>query len=409
MNRYVIVGGGVAGATAAQNLRRLDPAAAVSILADEPHPYYYRPRLWEFIAGTSDPAALYYRPAAWYAGQQIDLRLNSPVRRIQPRDHTVTLASGETIPFDRLLLAVGAESFLPDIPGTCLPGVFVLRTLQDAAAIRDRAAHSRRAVVVGGGLLGLETARALCRPGIDVTVVEIVPHLLPRQLDREGAALLQRHLEGLGISVLTGARTSAVAGDTAAAGIRLEDGRAVEGELVLFSAGVVPRIGLARDSGLQTGRGIIVDAHLQSSAPDVFAAGDAAEIDGRVYGLVPPAIEQARAASQNMAGGGTAEYRGTLPSASLKLLGMDLTSLGEATADDPSLTVRRTTDENACAYQKVVLRDGVVIGAILLNDPARVPLFGRLIASRQAVSEVQDRLLDPAFDLNGWMASRATE
>jgi nitrite reductase (NADH) large subunit len=409
MTRYMVVGGGVAGTTAAQNLRRLDPAAAVVLVGDEPYPYYYRPKLWEFIAGQAKPPDLYYRPADWYAAQKIDLRVNAPVNRIQPKEHLLTLASGESLPFDRLLLAVGACCFVPDIPGADLPGVFVLRTLQDAAAIRAQAARSRRAVVVGGGLLGLETARALCRPGLDVTVVEIVPHLLPRQLDREGAGILQAHLEDLGMAILTGCRTAAVTGPSAAAGIRLEDGRTISGELVLFSAGVVPRIDLARDAGLPTGRGIIVNSLMQSGEPDIFAAGDAAEVGGITYGLVPPAIEQARVASQNMAGGEAAEYRGTLPSAMLKLLGMDLTSLGEATADDPALVVRRVTDEKACVYKKVVLRDGIVVGAILLNSAADVPWIKQLIASRRDVSAVQNKLLDPAFDMKGFVADKPVE
>ena len=249
MTRYVIVGGGVAGTTAAQNLRRLDPTAAVTLFGHEPHPYYYRPKLWEYLAGTLDPSALYYRAAEWYAGQKIDLRVNTTVSGIQPGPHTLALATGGTFSYDRLLLATGSNSFLPDIPGAKLPGVFVLRTLQDAAAMRIQAERSRRAVVVGGGLLGLETAHALRALNLDVTVVEIMPHLLPRQLDREGALFLQARLESMGLKIITGARTAAVTGETAATGIRLDDGREVPGELIFFSAGIVPRVELARARG----------------------------------------------------------------------------------------------------------------------------------------------------------------
>jgi nitrite reductase (NADH) large subunit len=403
MDRYVIVGGGVAGTTAAQNLRRLDPAAAVTLVEDEPYPYYYRPKLWEFLAGRMEPSALFFRPPEWYAAQKIDLRVNAAVTKIQPKEHTVAFATGEPLAFDRLLLATGACCFIPGIPGAKLPGVFVLRTLQDAAAGRAPAAPRPPAGGGGGGLLGLETAHALASLKLDVTVVEIAPHLLPRQLDREGAQFLQSRLEAMGLKVVTGARTAAVTGESAAAGIRLEDGRVISGELILFSAGVVPRVDLARDAGLETGRGIVVDPALQTSAADIFAAGDAAEVAGRTYGLVPPAIEQARTASQNMAGGEKASYPGTLPSATLKLMDMDLTSLGEATAEDAALTVRRTSDEKAGIYKKVVVRNGAVVGAILLNDAAGVPPFKQLIASQKDVSEVQDRLLDPAFDVNAFL------
>ena len=406
MIRYVIVGGGVAGTTAAQNLRRLDPTAAVMLFGHEPHPYYYRPKLWEFLAGTLDPSALYYRAAEWYAAQNIDLRVNTTVSGIQPGLHTLALATGETLSYDRLLLATGSNCYLPDIPGARLPGVFVLRTLEDAAALRIQAARSRRAVVVGGGLLGLETANALYALNLDVTVVEIVPHLLPRQLDREGAQFLQTRLEFMGLKFLTGVRTAAVTGESAATGIRLEDGREVPGELILFSAGVVPRVELARGAGIDVKKGIPIDPSMRTSAADVFAAGDAAEFDGRVYGLVIPAIEQARVAAHAMAGAEHKAYPGSLPSATLQLLGMDLTSLGAATAEDAALTIRRVADEKAMCYKKVVIRDGVVVGAILLNETQSVPLFKQLISSKRDVSQVADRLLDETFDLKGFVAGK---
>jgi nitrite reductase (NADH) large subunit len=409
MRRYAIVGCGVAGITAAQTLRRSDPAAAITLLGDEPHPYYFRPKLWEFLAGQAEPSALYYRPLDWATAQKIDHRMNAAVDRIQPAEHSVALASGEAIAYDRLLLATGSRGCIPDVPGTGLAGVFVLRTLADAAALRAKAAGSRRAVVVGGGLLGLEAARALSLLHLDVTVAEIVPHLLPRQMDAEGARFLQANLESQGLTILTGVRTIAVEGESSAAGIRLEDGRRIPADIVLFSAGVLPRIELARAAGLAANRGIAADARLQTSAPDVFAAGDAAEIDGRTYGLIPPAIEQARAAARNMSGAGTVEYRGTLPAAGLKLLGMDLTSLGEATAEDPALTVRRFFHEADCVYKKIVLRDGVVVGAILLNDAASVAPIRQLISSGRRVADGQDRLLDPAFNLKEFVSKSLSD
>jgi nitrite reductase (NADH) large subunit len=386
MNRYVIVGGGVAGTTAALDLRRLDPAAAVTLVGEEPYPYYYRPKLWEYLAGESEQSALFYRPTEWYTAQNILLRLDSKVTSIQPKAHTITIAAGEPLVFDRLLLATGSSCFIPPIPGAALPGVFVLRTLQDAAALRAQASRSRRAVVV-----------------------EIAPNLLPRQLDRQGAQFLQKRLESMGLKFITGARTTAVTGESAATGIQLEDGRKVPGELILFSAGIVSRIDLARDAGIEVNQGIIVDASLQTGAADVFAAGDAAEFNGRIYGLIPPAIEQAHAASQNMIGTESIAYRGTLPSATLQLLGMDLTSLGEATMDGPSLTVRRMLDEKAGIYKKIVVRDGVVVGAILLNDSASVPRIKQLIASKQDISKVQDRLLEDAFDLKAFVDNKPVE
>jgi nitrite reductase (NADH) large subunit len=409
MARYVIVGGGVAGTTAAQNLHRLDPSADVTLLGDEPYPYYYRPKLWEFLAAQVEQSALFYRPAEWYAAQGINLHLNAKVIGLQPKEHTIALATGESFPYDRLLLATGSCCFVPEIPGAALPGVFVLRTLLDALTLRAHACRSRRAVVVGGGLLGLETAHALSTLPLEVTVVEIAPYLLPRQLDREGAQFLQVRLESMGLEFITGAQTTAVLGESSAAGIRLADGRIIPGELILFSAGTLPRIDQARDAGLAVHKGIVVNASMQSNQEDIFAAGDVAEIDGRTYGLVPPAIEQARIASQNMTGGEPIRYPGTLPSATLKLMDMDLTSLGEATADDESVVVRRFIDEQAGIYKKAVFRDGVLIGAILLNDTASIQPLRQLMASRKNVSQVQDRLLDREFDWKKFISDTAVE
>jgi nitrite reductase (NADH) large subunit len=399
MPKYLIVGSGAAGASAAQNLAKADPAAQVILLEDEPYPYYYRPKLWEFLAGELEQPALFYRPTEWYASQNIALRLQTKAAAIRPAEHQVILASGEHLPYDRLLLSTGSCCFVPAIPGATLPGVHVLRTLEDALAIRAHASRSQRAVIIGGGLLGLETARALSALHLEVSVIEMAPYLLPRQLDREGAQFLQARLQSLGLTIHPGARPVAILGETAATGVRLEDGRSLPGELILFSAGIVPRVELAREAGLNTRQGIVVDQFLQTSSDDIFAAGDAAEFEQRIYGLVNPALEQARIAAQNMAGGQTAVYRGTIPSATLKLLGMELTSLGEATAEGEPLVVLRDLDESAGRYRKLVLRDGILVGAILLNDASSVLPVRQLMASRRNVSGFQSRLLERTFDL----------
>ena len=291
--RHVIVGNGVAGVTAAQELVRSDPAAEVHIFGAEPYPYYRRPLLWEFIAGQLEQDALYFRPAEWYAGRGIHLHLGTQVTSLDPSAHRITLADGSSVQYDRLLLATGGRPSIPACEGTGNEGVFTLRTLDDALAIKAHAQQVSTAVVIGGGLLGLETARALHTAGLDVTVVEFFPYLLPRQLDLEGAQVLQSLLEAQGLHVLTGGTTEAILGDGRATGIRLKDGRLVPGELVLFSTGIRSEVALAQAAGLSVNRGIVVDQRLQTSVEDIFAAGDAAEFEGRVYGIIPPAIEQA--------------------------------------------------------------------------------------------------------------------
>jgi nitrite reductase (NADH) large subunit len=396
---HVIVGNGVAGVTAAQGIARADPEAEVHIFGAEPYPYYRRPLLWEFIAGQIEQDDLYFRPAAWYAERGIQLHLGVQVTALDPAAHRLTLANDSHVDYDRLLLATGGRSFIPPCEGTDKDGVFTLRTLDDALAIKTYARQSSTALVIGGGLLGLETARALRTAGLDVTVVEFFPYLLPRQLDQEGAEVLQSLLKAQGLAVVTGATTQAVLGEVCADCIRLKDTRVIEGDLVIFSTGIRSEAKLAQAAGLEVKRGIVVDGHLQTSAEDVFAAGDAAEFEGRVYGIIPPAIDQARVAAVNMVTPGSATYSGSMPATTLKVAGAELTSLGESVAEGNEYTHLRHTDQAAGQYRKLVLQDGRIVGAIFLNDPTRVRPATQLMEREVDVSAYADRLLDDDFDL----------
>jgi nitrite reductase (NADH) large subunit len=421
--KYLIVGSGVAGVTAAQAIVRADPDAQVHVFGAEPHPYYQRPRLWEFIAGQIGQNALYFRPPAWYGERGIDLHLGKRVTAIDPLAHRLTLADGSRVGYGRLLLATGGRSFVPPFDGVDKKGVFTLRTLEDAVAIKEYARGIATAVVIGGGLLGLETARALLSLDLEVSVIEFVPHLLPRQLDVQGAQVLQSRLEEMGLRILTGAATEAILGSERATGVRLKaspehdrgDGRVVEGELVLISTGIRSQVELAREAGLTVNHGVVVDEQLRSSATDVFAAGDVAEFEGVVYGIIPAAIEQARVAAANMVAdpsttlrqdsgqgsgrGGSTIYSGTLPSTTLKIVGIDLTSLGEATATGDEFVVLRQADPVRGVYRRLALRDGKIVGAILLGDTQSIQPLRRLIATGRDVSAYGDRLLDESFDL----------
>jgi nitrite reductase (NADH) large subunit len=399
MRRYLIVGSGVAGITAAQSIVRADPQAQVHLVGAEPYPYYQRPRLWMYLAGELEQQDLYFRPAEWYAARGIHLRLDRRVISLDPIEHRVRLANGEGMSYDRLLLATGAESFVPAFDGVDQDGVFALRTLDDALAIKQYADQVESVVQIGGGLLGLETARALTVPHRSVTVIEIAPHLLPRQLDIIGGQVLQARLEAMGLVFHTGAVTQSILGDGRVTGVRLRDGRVVSGELVVLSTGIRSRIELARDAGLQVNRGIVVDGQLRTSAADVYAAGDAAEFEGRVYGIIPAALEQARAAAANMVDDGAVTYAGTLPSNTLKVAGIDLTCLGDSTADGSGYAVWRYSDHAAGVYKRLALRDGRIEGAILLGDTRDARALQQLISSRRDVAAYGGRLLDGTLDL----------
>jgi nitrite reductase (NADH) large subunit len=397
--KHVIVGSGVAGVTAAQAIRQADADAEVHLFGAEPYPYYRRPQLWEFIAGQIEQGALTYRPAEWYAERGIELHLGTEVTALDSAAHNVTLADGSQAAYDRLLLATGANSFIPPCEGTEKDGVFALRSLDDALAIKAYAQKSSTAIVVGGGLLGLETARALHTAGLDVTVVEFFPYLLPRQLDEEGAQVLEALLKAQGLRVVTGATTTAILGVPCADCIQLQSGAKVTGDMVLFSTGVRSDVTLAKEAGLEVNRGVIVDGHLQTSAEDVYAAGDVAEFEGKVYGIIPPAIEQARVAAANMVEPESVTYNGTMPATTLKVAGAELTTLGEALAEGKEYTQLRRADAASGHYRKIVLRDGRIVGAILLNDKERTQPVRRLIERDVDVSAYVDQLLNDDFDL----------
>ena len=396
---HAIVGNGVGGVTAAQAIMRADPSAEVHIFGAEPYPYYRRPLLWEFIAGQIEQDALYFRPQEWYTERGIHLHLGVQATALDPIAHRLALADGSTVEYDRLLLATGGRPFIPPCQGTDKEGVFTLRTLDDALAIKAYAQGVSTAVVIGGGLLGLETARALRTAGLDVTVVEFFPHLLPRQLDAEGAQVLQSLLEAQGLHIVTSGTTEAILGAGRADGIRLKDGREVPGELVLFSTGIRSVVSLAQTGGLEVNRGVIVDSQLQTSAEDVFAAGDAAEFEGRVYGIIPATTAQARVAAANMVELGSATYTGTVAATTLKVAGAELTSMGECTVEDDELVSLRHVDFKGGNYHKYVLRDGRIVGAILLNDKEHVRPITELMKKGVDVSAHADRLFDDDFDL----------
>lgn len=404
MTKYVVVGNGIAGITAAQMVIPADENAEVHVLGREKYPYYQRPRLWEFIAGEIEQEKLYFRPLDWYAEKGIRIHLDTLVESFDPKAHRLTLADGSKMGYDRLLLATGARSFVPPISGTDKDGVFVLRNLDDALAIKAHAQECKSVAVIGGGLLGLETARALQAAGLDVTVIEYSPYLLPRQLDEEGGRALQVILEEMGLHFLTDAETETILGDGHVTGVRLKSGEILDCQMVLFSTGIRSRIGLARDAGLEVNRGVVVDEHLATSAEDVYAAGDVAEFQGITYGIIPAAIDQARIAAANMVAPESTLYRGTLRSTTLKIVGVQLTCLGNATASEKECDVIRQTDLQNGIYQRLVIQEGKVVGAILLGDTKMVRTLKKLIQSQRDVSGHEAELLESDFDLNTLVA-----
>lgn len=406
--RYLIIGNGVVGITAAQAIKKADAESEVHIYDAEPYLYYRRPQLWKFIADQAEEKALYFRPAEWYAKQGITLHLGTRVTEIIPQSHALVLEDGSSVEYDRLLLAMGSRCFVPPINGVDKEGVFTLRSLDDAKAIKERAKQSKSAVIIGGGLLGLETGRAISELGLSVTVLETCPYLLPRQLDAAGAAVLQHCLEDQGFcSVMTDVQTSAILGDEQVTGVQLTDGTVVPADLVVISTGIRLRAELADQAGLNVNRGVLVDDQMNAGVPDIFAAGDVAVHNGRIYGIIPAALEQAKIAAANMVELGSAHYHGTLPATSLKITGVSLTCLGEAMIEaSDSVSILRRSDPQNGLYTRVALQDGKIIGAILLGNQKNAMWFKRLMSMQRDISAYSEQLLDPEFDIKALATSQ---
>lgn len=398
--RVVVIGNGVAGIMTAAKLRGLEPDRGkleIEIYTREPYEYYSRVRLPEVFASAMKAADLAVYKPGWYEARGIAVLKNREVIRIDRRERKVLLADGGAVPYDGLVLCTGADSFRPPIPNSGLDGIFTVREYGDAEAVRGFMREgTRRAAVVGGGLLGLEAARHMDMPGVEgVTVIEVMPRLLPRQLDETGSRLLRSLIEGPRCSVILGAKVESFTGSKRVEGIVLSDGRKIEAQTVVISAGISPRIGLARDAGLAVGKGITVDSSLRTSDPHIWAVGDAAEFEGMVWGIIPAALDQAAVAAASLLGRETAPYRQTIPQNTLKVAGINLTSMGkvEVGAEEAGgYRIMQKLDAQGKRYEKYVLCGGVLAGCILLGSRANYGFAVQRLGKPVTEEEISARL-----------------
>jgi nitrite reductase (NADH) large subunit len=389
MARYLIIGNGIAGTTAAEHIRKQDDKGSITIVADEGLAFYNRMKLNEFISGEVPEERLLMKKADWYEEQRIDLKLRTRIGGAEPGEKVVVTKDNKKLPYDRLLIAAGSHSFIPPMKGADKPGVFALRSIQDARDIRAWAKEIQEVVLIGGGLLGLEAGNALRKLGKRVMVVEFFPRLLPRQLDVDGAKRLQRIMEGMGFSFRLGAKTQEIVGNGKVKGVLLEGGEKLPAEMVIVSAGVRPNLEMAKALNLKHDKGIVVDERMRTSLPDVFAAGDAAEFKGIPYGIWIAAMEQGQIAGANM-GGGNASYKGTVMANTLKVVGIDLASAGDIDVEN-KLESRIMTDEKT--YRKLVFKENQVVGCILLGDTKGFPKITKMMAEKQDISQIKDTIL----------------
>jgi NAD(P)H-nitrite reductase large subunit len=368
VERVVVIGNGIAGVTAADHLRRRHPECEIDLIAEEPHHLYNRMGISRLVYGRSAMQGLYLNPDAWYGERQITTWLNTRALAIDRARGEVTLGTGERLAYDRVILATGSRSHVPAIDGFGAPGTSVLRSADDAIGLRAYAqrASCRRAVVAGGGLLGLEAAYAMHKLGLKTTVLERSERLLRRQLDARAGELITHYLERLGLEIVTGAEVRTAEANGRVRAVHLRDGRRLEAQILLVAAGIEPNVELARAAGLRVNRGVLVDARMRTDDPAVLAAGDIVEFDGQLPGLWPTAVAQAEVAAEN-AVGGERIYAGVVPVTILKVVGIELASIGRFEAAGPHEETIALEDAAGTRYRKLVIADGRIAGAILLG------------------------------------------
>jgi nitrite reductase (NADH) large subunit len=405
----VVIGNGMAGARAVEEILRRSPDRfTITMFGDEPHGNYNRIQLSTVLGGFTDPDKILLNPLDWYQQNQIRLHAGVRAERIDRRDrvvfgrgksgHNGTARQVELAePYHKLIIATGSRPFVPPLEGREKAGVFVFRTLDDCWQIAEAARRAKRAVVIGGGLLGLEAARGLLSYGVEVTVVEVAPHLMVQQLDPAGGAILQRKMESLGVRVLIGQQAAQILGEETVAGISFQDGTSIEADMVVISCGIRPNAEIAKDSGLAVERAIVVDDQLRSSDEDIFGVGECVQHRGRVYGLVEPLYEQAKVLADLICETNpTARYEGSRLATSLKVMGVELTSIGEVNAPAAEMQNAQVlvhSDPERGQYRKLVIRDGRIAGAIVLGGSESVGLLMRLFKRNDPVPEQPLELL----------------
>ncbi|TGT90971.1 MULTISPECIES: nitrite reductase large subunit NirB [unclassified Mesorhizobium] len=391
--KLVIIGNGMAPGRMLEHLLEQAPGRyAVTIFNAEPRVNYDRIMLSPVLSGEKVYEEIIIHGDGWYIKHGITLYKGHKIVAIDRTAKTITSDHGVTEPYDKLVIATGSVPFIIPVPGHNLPGVLTYRDLDDVQAMMLAAQSRAKAVVIGGGLLGLEAAAGLNAQGMDVTVLHVMPTLMERQLDPAAGYLLQRAVEERGIKVITKANTQAITGNGKVEQVELADGTIIPATLVVMAVGIRPNAALAKDAGVAVNRGIVVDAGMRSNDPDIFALGECAEVGGMVYGLVAPLYEMARVAAHQLAGDETAAFVHMDTPTKLKVTGIDLFSLGDfADGDDRQEIVLR--DASAGVYKRLVLKDDRIIGTVLYGETSDGAWFNDLKKKQTDISQMRDTLI----------------
>lgn len=362
----VILGGGPAAVSAIEGIRQQNRDQPVILVSAEKYYPYYRLRLSFLLGQEFEVEKFYLKPPSWYTELGVEVRLGVAATAIRPEQQLVELADGSQLHYSALIIATGSRAFLPPVEGNDLPGVFTLRQVEDALKINEYARPGARAVIIGGGPLGLEAAWTLSQRGVEVTVLEHNPRLLPRQVDEGASGYLHRAAAAAGIRLELAAGAQAIKGTERVEALLLADGRELPADLILFSTGVRPNLELASAAGINCQRGIVVDEYMWTSIPGILACGDVAEYRGQVWGLWPVAQAQGKVAGSNAAGA-EVKYEDVPPPAVLRVMGTSVFSIGNWAAAD---TIRRVQEDGKSFYCKLCFNDRRLTAAIVIGDEA---------------------------------------
>lgn len=371
VDRIIIIGASAAGVSAAREIRNNDPSVQVMMFSDETCIPYYRPYLTEFIENkkVKEKSNFFIISDEWFRSNNVTLRLNEKVVRIDPHKKEVFTKDGDVVQYSKLIISTGSTPFVPDRSVLEKENVFAIRTFDDAEKVHDYSLRVKRAVVIGGGLLGLEAAYVLMKKGIHVSVVEMSGRILPNQLDQEGSAFFEKIIKRNAVETILGECVEAMIGEGPVKGVRLSSGRVIDTDMVVYSIGVRSNVLIAKECGLQVNKAIVVNERMETSIRDIYACGDVAEYKGRTVALWMNAVRQGRVAGSNAAGVESSIGDEIFP-AVLNSFGTRLYSAGEVcnTAVKENIREQREINDEKGIYKKVFFKDDVMAGFILIGD-----------------------------------------
>ena len=391
--RLVVIGNGMAGMRAVEELLQIAPDKfEITVFGSEPYGNYNRILLSPVLAGEKTINDIMLNTVQWYADNKITLHSGETVTEVDRKNCIVKTDKGTTAKYDRLLLATGSNPFMIPIPGRDLPGVISFRDIYDVDRMLDAAKTKKHAVVIGGGLLGLEAANGLMKQGMSVTVVHIMDWLMERQMDEVSGAMLKKSLADKGMQFMLKASTKEIVGTDKVTGVLFADGSTLAADLVVMAVGIRPNIELAKKIGLHCERGIVVNDTMQTYDPKIYSVGECVQHRGQTYGLVAPLFEMAKVCANHLAAYGIGMYQGSVTSTKLKVTGSELFSAGDFTGDDSSedIVVR---DASRGIYKKLVLRDDRIIGSVLYGDTVDGAWYFQLMREKTNISDIRNHLM----------------